>query len=132
MKKIRCHCLSVNIPLQQLLDYRKLKYSNQILDIIKEEVANYYNIPIEYVKMNVKERKKNHINIKEISTARIIAIYLSMKLTTIDSVIIANSFGIYDNDRMSARAFIVYTTYDFDENTYKFEIHKLKPICQKR
>lgn len=109
-----------------------MDYSKQILDIIKEEVANYYNIPSEYVKMNVKERKKNHINIKEVRDARRIAMYLSMKLTTIDSVIIANSFGIYDDDKMSARAFIVYTTYDFDEHTYKFEINKLKLICQKK
>lgn len=109
-----------------------MDYNKQILDIIKEEVADYYHIPIEYINMSIKERKKNNINVKEVSTARRIAMYLSMKLTTIDSVIIANSFGIYDDDRMSARAFIVYTTYDFDESTYKFEIHKLKPICQKK
>lgn len=109
------------------MDYNKI-----ILDIIKEEVADYYNIPSEYLKMNIKERKKNNINVKGVSTARRIAMYLSMKLTTIDSVIIANSFGIYDDDRMSARAFIVYTTYDFDKHDFEPEINKLKPICEKK
>lgn len=109
-----------------------MDYNKQILDIIKEEVADYYHIPIEYINMSIKERKKNNINVKEVSTARKIAMYLSMKLTTIDSVIIANSFEIYDDDIMSARAFIVYTTYDFDKHTYEFEINKLKPICEKK
>lgn len=109
-----------------------MDYNKQILDIIKEEVADYYHIPIEYINMSIKERKKNNINVKEVSTARRIAMYLSMKLTTIDSVIIANSFGIYDDDIMSARAFIVYTTYDFNTHDFEPEIDKLKPICEKK
>ncbi len=110
-----------------------MDYKKQILDIIKEEVANYYHIPIEYIKMNIKERKRHKINVKEVGNARNIAMYLSMELTTIDSLFIANSFGIYDDDRMSARAFIVHyygDTKDYYTNNDK--VNKLKLICEKK
>lgn len=105
------------------MDYNKI-----ILDIIKEEVANYYQIPLEYLDMSIKGNNKK----KNVVEARRMAIYLSFELTSIDKLFMANSFGIYDDDRMSARAFIVHCWADFNERDYELEINKLKPICEKK
>ena len=53
-----------------------LNYDKKILDIIKNEVATYYHIPIEYLNRRITrdERKKN------VTNARQMAIYLSIEL----------------------------------------------------
>ncbi len=111
-----------------------LNYDKKILDIIKNEVATYYHIPIEYLNRRITrdERKKN------VTNARQMAIYLSIELTSIDRVIIANSFGIYDTDTTSARAFIIYLSADFSEyfsnhdKNLEIVTNRIKSICEKK
>ena len=110
-----------------------LNYDKKILDIIKNEVATYYHIPIEYLNRRITrdERKKN------VTNARQMAIYLSIELTSIDRVIIANSFGIYDTDTTSARAFIILLSADFSgyfsnqDKKLEIEVNRIKSICEK-
>ena len=110
-----------------------IKCKKQILDIIKEEVANYYNIPSEYLKMRIKKLEKNKINVNRVSEAREMAICLSIELTSIDRLFIANSFGIYG----VSIGFFIHFFYDFREYFNKhedleFAFNKLKTICEKK
>jgi len=107
--------------------------NKKILDIIKNTVATYYSIPIKYLNINNRDYCDRH----KIINVRQMAIYLSNNLTKIEPTIIANSFGIYDNDIFSAKACIVHISSDFAEyfghhKNLEFEVKKLKSLCEKK
>ena len=66
------------------------------------------------------------------------AIYLSIELTSIDRIVIANSFGIYDTEIKSARAFIILLSADFSgyfsnhDKKLEIEVNRIKSICEKK
>ena len=83
--------------------------------------------------MRIKKLEKNKINVNRVSEAREMAICLSIELTSIDRLFIANSFGIYG----VSIGFFIHFFYDFREYFNKhedleFAFNKLKTICEKK
>lgn len=127
-----------------------IDYKENILGIIKNEVAAYYHISIQYMNMRIKgnNRKKN------VTEARQMAIYIAKELMTRDRIIVVNSFkmynkttfhfiadsfGLYDTVlKTSAGALVSHIWADFSEyirnhdKTLKIETNKIKLICDKK